>query len=212
MQIKLEVVHLIKGRARIVIKSEIEPEVLFLVMQAALQEIRGISKADFNPWAQSVTIYFKADDPYAIFDKMKEVLEGIVCDPLFPQRLAQIEDAVEHGSRDSINVTVRDHILSVSTTLDRAVKKMTGNAIDLKTLLPVTSFTAGLMTLALAPGLPTPTWLVLVIFGFTGFHVGHNHFGANGAKAEDDRDTGVPEPEGSQLLTSTEEQERQAAG
>ncbi len=210
MQIKLEVVHLIEGRARIVIKSEIEPAVLFLVMEAALQEIREIRRAEFNPWAQSVTIYFKENDPYTIFDKMKEMLEGIARDPLFPQRLAQIEDAVEHGSRASVNVAARDHILSVSTTLDRAVKKMTGNALDLKTLVPVTSFTAGIMTLALAPGLPTPTWLVLVIFGFTGFHLSHNLFGANGGQGKDDRDAGIFEPEGPQLVTRTEQQQRQA--
>jgi hypothetical protein len=195
MQIKLQLVHFIHGRARIVIKSGIEPKVLSLVMEAAFQQIKEIRRAEFNPWAQSVTIYFVREDPYAILDRIKAVLEDIVRNPLFPQQLAQIEDAIADGNQDHLSVAVRNHILSVSTSLDRAVKDMTGNAIDLKTLVPVTSFAAGLMTLAMAPGLPTPTWLVLIIFGFTGFHLGQNPFGAIAWQPENHEAAGELVPE-----------------
>ena len=172
IKIKLEVVHSIKGRARIKIVSGFEPSVFFVVLEAGLQEIEEIKKAELNPRAQSITIYFKeAVGLNVILEKLERILADITNDPAFSQRLEEIKDALAYAGRGSMNVFVRDKILMVSHDLDHAVKRITGNAIDLKTVLPVTSLSAGMAVLLLAPGLPTPTWLVLMIFGFTSFNM-----------------------------------------
>jgi hypothetical protein len=172
IKIKLEVVHSIKGRARIKIASGFEPSVFFVVLEAGLHEIEEIKKAELSPYAQSVTIYFKADVGLdVILEKLERILADITNDPAFSQRLEEIQDALAFAGRGSMNVFVRDKILMVTRDLDHAVKRITGNAVDLKTMLPVTSLSAGLATLLLAPGLPTPTWLVLMIFGVTSFNM-----------------------------------------
>ena len=172
IKIKLEVIHSIKGRARIKIASGFEPSVFFVVLEAGLHEIEEIKKAELNPYAESITIYFKEDVGLnVILEKLERILVDITNDPAFSERLEEIKDALAYAGRGSMNVFVRDKILMVSQDLDHAVKRITGNAIDLKTVLPVTSLTAGLATLLLAPGLPTPTWLVLMFFGFTSFNM-----------------------------------------
>lgn len=45
-----------------------------------------------------------------------------------------------------------------------------GALATVKKVLPPTALAAGLVTLAAAPALATPTWLVLLIFSFTSFH------------------------------------------
>lgn len=172
MRIRLEVVHLISGRARIKIESEFDPAIFFVVVEAALNDIDEIERAELNPRAKSLTVYFREGNDFnLILDKFKNVLLNITSDPLFAERMEEIEYALKYPHRGSLDVVVRDKILSVSRHLDHTVRKVTGNVIDMKTLLPVSSFTAGLATLAVAPTLPTPTWLVLLIFGFTAFHI-----------------------------------------
>jgi hypothetical protein len=171
MLIKLEVVHHMRGRARIGVESHFDPEVFFVVVEAALHEIEGVKRFDLNPLAKSVTLYFREDvELNGILEKLRTVLLDVVNDASFPKRIEDIEDALKYSNRNSINVVVRDQILTVTSNLDQAVKQITGNVVDMRTLLPITSFTAGLATLALAPGLPTPAWLLLVTFGFASFH------------------------------------------
>lgn len=172
MRIRLEVVHLISGRARIKVGSEFDPAIFFVVVEAALNDIDEIERAELNPRAKSLTMYFRdGHDFNMILDKLRSVLQTITSDPSFAERIEEIEYALKYSHRASVDVVVRDKILSVSRNLDHSVRKVTGNVIDMKTLLPVSSFTAGIATLAVAPALPTPTWLVLLIFGFTAFHI-----------------------------------------
>ena len=172
IKIKLEVVHAIKGRARIKIVTGLVPSVFFVVLEAGLREIEAIKKAELNPYAESVTLYYQgAVDLASILERLKCTLADITSDPSFAERLSEIEDALALAGPERVNVFVRDRILVVSRGIDHAVKRITGNAIDMKTALPVTSLSAGLATLLLAPGLPTPTWLVLMIFGFTSFNM-----------------------------------------
>jgi hypothetical protein len=170
MCIQLEVVHHIRGRARLGVESPFEPKVFFVVIEAALREIEELRRFDLNPLAKSVTLYYKEDiELSGIVEKCRMVLLDIVNDPSFAKRFEEIEEALTYADRQSINVAVRDHILTVTNNLDHMVKAVTGHVVDIKTLLSVTSFSAGLATLALAPGLPTPAWLVLLTFGLTAF-------------------------------------------
>jgi len=183
VKIKLEVVHSIRGRARIKIVTGLAPDVFFVVLEAGLNEIEAIKKAELNPYAESITIHHKKDVGLSsILERLEHVLLDITSQPSFAERLAEIEDALAYAGRERVNVFVRDKILMVSRDLDHAVKRITGNAIDMKTALPVTSLTAGLATLLLAPGLGSPAWLVLIVFGFTSFNMFKTP----------ERDTGTP--------------------
>ncbi|MBC8420583.1 MAG: hypothetical protein H8E10_18525 [Desulfobacterales bacterium] len=177
MKVKLKVVHFISGRARIKIDSGFDPRVFFVVVEAGLREIKEIKKADVNPYSQSITIHFKEDiDVDIILDDLKRILMGITNDPEFSQRLEDIKDALTYADKGSMDVFVRDKILMVTRNLDHAVKRITGNTVDMKTAVPVSSFATGVATLILAPGWATPAWLVLLTFGITSFNLLKNDY------------------------------------
>lgn len=201
IKVKMKVVHSIPGRARVIITSGFDSKVFFPVLEAGLAEVQAIKKAELNPFSQSATLFFrktaKVDE---VLKELEQVLSDITDDPEFPQRLEDIKDILEYGHRRTMNVSVRNHILSVSHGLDRTVKRMTGNTMDMRTAVPITSFASGLGLLLLAPGLPTPTWLVLVTFGITSFHLlKHEHVDGQESETpsrtqtDDDRKQGLLE-------------------
>lgn len=177
MKIKLKVIHFISGRARIKVESGFDPKVFFYVLEAGLREIREIKKADLNPYSQSITVYFGKDvDIDVILKALMRILTDISNDPDFSKRMEDIQDALTYGHKGNMDVVVRDRILRVSENLDQAVRHMSGNAVDMRTAVPVSSVATGIAALILAPGWATPAWLVLLTFGITSFHLlKHDH-------------------------------------
>ena len=177
MKIKLKVIHFISGRARIKVESGFDPKVFFYVLEAGLREIREIKKADLNPYSQSITVYFgKEVDIDVILKALMQILTDISNDPDFSKRMEDIQDALAYGHKANMDVVVRDKILRVSENLDQAVRHMSGNAVDMRTAVPVSSVATGIAALILAPGWATPAWLVLLTFGITSFHLlKHDH-------------------------------------
>ena len=177
MKVRLKVVHFIPGRARIKIDSGFDPKFFFVVVEAGLREIKEIKKAELNPYSQSVTVHFKESlDVDVILEELKKILMGITNHSEFPQRLEDIKDALTYSNNESMDVSVRDKILMVSRNLDHAVKRITGNTVDMKTALPVSSFATGIAALVFAPALATPAWLVLLTFGITSFNLIKNDY------------------------------------
>ena len=177
MKVKLKVIHFISGRARIKVDSGFDPKVFFYVLEAGLREIREIKKADLNPYSQSITVYFgKEVDIDVILKALMQILTDISNDPDFSKRMEDIQDALAYGHKANMDVVVRDKILRVSENLDQAVRHMSGNAVDMRTAVPVSSVATGIAALILAPGWATPAWLVLLTFGITSFHLlKHDH-------------------------------------
>ena len=177
MKIKLKVIHFISGRARIKVESGFDPKVFFYVLEAGLREVREIKKADLNPYSQSITVYFGKDvDIDVILKALMRILTDISNDPDFSKRMEDIQDALAYGHKANMDVVVRDKILRVSENLDQAVRHMSGNAVDMRTAVPVSSVATGIAALILAPGWATPAWLVLLTFGITSFHLlKHDH-------------------------------------
>ncbi|OQY51293.1 MAG: hypothetical protein B6240_00065 [Desulfobacteraceae bacterium 4572_87] len=191
IKIKLKVIHLIAGRARIKIDSGFDPKVFFYVLEAGLREIREIKKADLNPYSQSITVFFRNDvDIEVILKEMRRFLEDMADDPEFPDRMEDIKDALAHGDKAGMNVVVRDKILNVSNNLDQAVRHMSGNTVDMRTAVPISSVATGIAALVLAPTWATPAWLVLLTFGITSFHLLKHDHGQTTAPV----DPSLPEP------------------
>lgn len=177
MTVKLTVIHFISGRARIKVESGFDPKVFFYVLEAGLRELREIKKADLNPYSQSITVYFHKDvDIDVILKELMRILTDISNDPDFSNRMEDIKDALTYGDKANMDVVVRDRILGVSRNLDQAVRHMSGNTVDMRTAVPVTSVATGIAALVLAPAWATPAWLVLLTFGITSFHLlKHDH-------------------------------------
>ncbi len=177
IKVKLKVIHFIPGRARVKVDSGFDPKVFFYVLEAGLREVKKIKKADLNPYSQSITVYFGKDvEIEVILKELMRILTDISNDPDFTNRMEDIKDALTYGHKANMDVVVRDRILRVSENLDHAVRHMSGNAVDMRTAVPVTSVAAGVTALVLAPAWATPAWLVLLTFGITSFHLlKHDH-------------------------------------
>lgn len=175
MNVTLEIVHSIRGRARIRVRSQHDPAAFFVVIHATLQELEEVRRVELNPYARSVTLHFpRSESLESVLERWKSLLFSVMSDPSFPDHLEQIEESQKLADGNGLHVRVRDRILTLTRTVDHAVKRVTGNTLDMRTALPVGAFTAGVATLALAPALPTPTWLVLLIFSFTSFNIPKN--------------------------------------
>ena len=177
MKVKLKVAHSIPGRTRIKIETSFDPKVFFFVLEAGLREIKEIKKCELNPYSKSITLYFKKNlKAEVVLDALREVLNNITEDPAFPDRLEDIKEALTYGDQNHMDVSVRNKILKVSRNLDHTVRHMTGNTVDMRTALPVSSFASGIAALLIAPGVATPAWLVLLTFGITSFQLlKHDH-------------------------------------
>ncbi len=138
IKVRLKVVHSIPGRARIKIESQLDPKVFFFVLEAGLKEVQAIKKAELNPHSKSITVFFRKNlDVAVILTELEQVLSEVTNDPDFFKRIEDIRDILAYGNKDHMEVSVRNSILTVSHNLDRAVKHMTGNTMDLRTAVPI---------------------------------------------------------------------------
>ena len=177
MKVKLKVIHSISGRARIKVESGFDPKVFFFVLEAGLREIKEIKKVDLNSYSQSITVFFGQDiEVENILKELRRLLTDITNDPEFSDRMEEIKDALQYGDKGKMNVVMRNKILTVSQNLDLAVRNISGNTVDMRTAVPISSVATGLAALVLAPTWATPAWLVLLTFGITSFHLlKHDH-------------------------------------
>ena len=172
MKVKLKVVHSIAGRARIKVDSGFDPKVFFIVLEVGLREIEEIKRAEVNPFSQTITVFFRRDNDLGmILQEMRRIFTDITNDSEFSQRLEDIKDALTCGDKGTMDIFVRDKIIRVSRNLDHTVRHITGNTVDMRTAVPVSSFVSGIAALILAPAWATPAWLVLLTFGITSFHL-----------------------------------------
>ena len=174
MKIEIEVVHQIKGRARIKVKSPFEPSTFLMVIGAVLKEIEDVKRFELNQLAMSVTIYFKSHiDLNAILAKLNDILLEVTADPSFNECMSELQDTSRYAHLDDACVTVRGKILELSHPTDGNARNVPGTGAgitSMKTIVPAAALTAGVATLALAPALATPAWLVLLAFSFTSYN------------------------------------------
>ncbi len=183
MRIKLEVVHEIKGRARIKVESAFEPEVMLALIDAVLHRIEAVRKAEFNSYARSVTIHFKEQTGFGIIlRELEDMLLRITGDEAFRDLIEELRDSLKY-SPGSAKVVVTDKTLSVNSGADGGVPEITGTGLTPKGAVPGAALAVGITLLALAPGVPPPAWLILFAFSFTSFHQINGAGTANGKHA-----------------------------
>jgi hypothetical protein len=172
------VAHHSRGRLRIRVPSaKGDPAALESIRQS-LASVKGVQTVDVNESIGSVTVNY---DP-AVHPDFHEHLaneesaqRAVSLSP--PPRLQDMEDLDEMFENEAAFLAERSHsaklLFDWMNGLDRGIKSMTGNAVDLKVIAPLALAVGAFMELGITAA--TPVWLTLGLFSFNHFVDLHSH-------------------------------------
>ena len=176
------IAHRSPGRIRIRIPSVKADSEFFEQARAALSALPGVLEVTCNPLTGSILILHV---PGAELE-----LEGAMTSQdgsALPFILTAAKRGVDPPRRRRRRVPRQSYLAGAITEtvadLDDIVREATGNALDLKVLLPVLAGSIGLMMLR--GSRRTPLWLTLMAFSFTSFTILQGGGGTEGAIAEE---------------------------
>jgi hypothetical protein len=176
------IAHRIPGRIRIRIPSAKGDSEFLEQARAALSALPGVLEVSCNPLTGSILVLHL---PGAELE-----LEGAMTSEngsTLPFVLTAAQPDVDPPRRRHRRAPRQSYLASAITEtvadLDDAIRAATGNALDLKVLLPILAGGIGL-TMMLRGSRRTPLWLTLMIFAFTSFTILHGEEGAEAAVAE----------------------------
>ncbi|MEO5357235.1 MAG: hypothetical protein H7844_08050 [Nitrospirae bacterium YQR-1] len=169
-EFELVTAHYIRGRLRLRIKTDMDMRVFFIFLNAALKRVKEIKKAALNQYASSVTLFFddNVSDVDNLISKLSNQIVFIMSLPNFTNTYYEILNALCFGESDGIEVIIKDDKIATNYLQKRGWDIST-DVFKKDTMISKTTFSAGVLTLLLAPALPTPAWLVLLIFGYSSF-------------------------------------------
>jgi hypothetical protein len=129
---------------------------------------RGVRSVEVNPTTGSVVIHYDADLDEDIRAHLGELVPML---DLGPPALTEVDEIASNIEREAEFLAAHsDTAQSLVTAVERlndAVRQATGNAVDLRVLVP-----AGLAAYAffeVGPEIVTPLWVTLAIFSFNSF-------------------------------------------
>ncbi len=160
------IAHRIPGRMRLRIPSAKADTEFFEQARAQLSLLPGVLEVSCNPLTGSILVLHSPDIALDL-EGTPEFGDGgslpFVIEPVAAERPAPVRRR-RHGKPQSDLA----HALTLAVAeLDDIVREATGNALDLKVLLPLA---AGALGLTLMGGSGrTPVWLTLMIFAFSSF-------------------------------------------
>jgi len=177
------IAHRIPGRIRIRIPSAKADSEFLEQARTALAALPGVLEVTSNPLTGSIVVLHVPGAELGLEGAMPpqngSTLPFVIApakpnvDP--PRRRRRRKAPQRSYLASAITETVAD--------FDDAVRVATGNALDLKVLLPIV---AGVLGLTMLRGTRrTPLWLTLLIFAFTSFTILHGGEGGEGAMAEE---------------------------
>ncbi|MEO5360959.1 MAG: hypothetical protein H7843_11025 [Nitrospirota bacterium] len=167
----LKAAHYIRGRLRLKVETDMDMRVFFIFLGAAIKRVNKIKKAQLNRFAASVTLYF--DDSgdktnESLIGKLGSEIDFIMSLSNFANAYDEIFNALCFDGADELEINIEGNSISVAYPAQQVVKSFLASKPFAKdTVLPASVISAGLFTLLLAPALPTPAWLVLMIFGYS---------------------------------------------
>jgi len=176
MAYKTEIVHSCRGRVRMRVPAAKGDEDLLEQIRQAILPVPGVTQVYVNPLTGSVVTHY---DPHRHEDFDKH-LHHCCKDHLDVRRTPpetevddmarQIQEEAEFLAEHSAAARV---VVDLFKGLDQQVKVATGNAVDLKVLLPLGLAVVTFLELGLEAA--TPIWLTLGLFSLNHFVEMHAH-------------------------------------
>jgi hypothetical protein len=167
------IVHHIPGRMRIKVPFLRGSSTNLEQINLLLSSIEGFKHVDVSPITGSVLLHYEPEMQEQFSKQLSDYVQGAM-------GLSLVQQTSSNGTGDSpTNETAAVQLLGdtklareISGFFDRInkdVNEATGNAFDLRTLLPLGIGTYALLKVGSA--MTTPLWITLAIFSFTSFAI-----------------------------------------
>jgi len=176
------IAHRIPGRIRIRIPSAKADSEFLEEARAALSALPGVLEVTCNPLTGSILVLHEPGAELELEDAMTSQ-NGRTLPFVLTAAKLEVDPPRERRRRAPRQSYLASAITETVADLDDLVREATGNALDLKVLLPILAGSIGLTMLR--GSRRTPLWLTLMIFAFTSFTILHGKEGAEAAVAEE---------------------------
>jgi len=149
--------------------------------RAAISALPGVLEATYNPLTGSILVLHAPGAELELEGAMTSQDGNTL--PFVLSAAKPDNNARRKRHRMPRQSYLASAIAETVAELDDIVRAATGNALDLKVLLPILAGSIGLTMLR--GSRRTPLWLTLMIFAFTSFTILHGEGGAEAAIAEE---------------------------
>ncbi len=169
------VVHHIPGRLRVKLPRSRRDPALIKELRDFVAGLGGVRRVEVNPLTGSILVHYQPESQEQIQTLLQTARGSSQHADLLPD-LADSEDLAHTIEQETeflaAHSDLAQYIVNSIKALNRAVREATGNAVDLKVLLP-----AGLAIWAYLKSTTeaaTPLWATLAIFSFNSFVTLHH--------------------------------------
>lgn len=169
-------VHRVRGRIRLTIHgAKRQPHALDHIKKA-IAPLEGVRNVETNSTTGSVVIHYDPAKHHTFHEELARQGSSTGSFQLDPPILGEggeiIYDIEEEAEFLAQHSDTARFIVDSFQTMDRAVKRVTGNAVDLKVLLPLGLAVYSFLEFGVE--VSTPLWVTLGIFSFNSFLVLHS--------------------------------------
>ena len=171
----VKVVHHIPGRLRVRLSQARRNPILLRELHDLVKGFGGVRQVEINPATGSILVHYDPETPEQINTLIRNRSGDNGVD-LMPD-LGGVEDMAENIQKEAEFLAAHSelarNVVNTVKALNQEVRVATGNAVDLKVLLP-----AGLAVWAFLKAgteISTPLWVTLAIFSFNSFVALHSH-------------------------------------
>ena len=182
------VAHHSRGRLRISVPSAKGNAAALEIIRKSLANVHGVREVEVNEPIGSVTIHYDArhhSDFHQHLAKETTSHDVVCVAPPCLREMENVGDMIEH---EAVFLAQHSHsakaLVDWTAALDRGVKRMTDNAIDLKVLAPAALAVGAFLELGMTAA--TPVWLTLGLFSFNHFIAIHSHPQSNDGQEPDE--------------------------
>jgi hypothetical protein len=164
-----KIAHHVPGRMRLKLPNGKGDDVLLEEIRQSLAIVPGIHEVEINGATGSVTVHYCPDthpELHASIDQHQEIFSVAHRPPVtkLDEMTHAIEEEAEFLAEHSHTARV---IVDFCAGLDQKVKRATGNAVDLKVLVPLGL--AAVTFVEIGATAATPVWVTICLFSLNHF-------------------------------------------
>jgi hypothetical protein len=163
--------HHVRGRIRLKIPASRGNASLLEEIKRAIAPLEGVKRIDSNPVTGTLVIHYDPEIHPEFHETLSDHGERAGSYVLAPAEMSEVDELAKQISEEADFLSQHSEtartIVEGFKSLDRSIKLGTGNAVDLKVLLPLGLAVYSFIEIGLEAS--TPLWVTLGIFSFNSF-------------------------------------------
>jgi cation transport ATPase len=164
-------VHHVRGRIRLKIPASKGDLRLLDEIKQTIAPLEGVRRVETSPSTGSVVVHYDPSMHDSFHEQLAKHAENAGAFCLVPPELSEVDELAKKIEQEAEFLSQHSEaarkIVDGFKSLDTAIKVATGNAVDLKVLLPLGLAVYSFVEIGLEAS--TPLWVTLGIFSFNSF-------------------------------------------